>query len=118
MPTTGRAQDKFCPPSNADMTMTCHACMAPCRSTGSRRDARAHEPPRSKARRDPSGISPRATRPSCRSSSWADRLIATFAERAEIWLDASSLVAGIKMLLGADPKKDYKDKVAEVDLRR
>ena len=30
------------------------------------------------------------------------------AERAEIWLDASSLVAGIKMLFGADPKHDYK----------
>lgn len=40
------------------------------------------------------------------------------AEKAEIWQDASSLVAGIKMLLGADPKQDYKDKVAEVDLRR
>jgi general stress protein 26 len=39
------------------------------------------------------------------------------AERAEIWVDASSLVAGIKLLLGADPKKDYKDKVAEVELR-
>jgi hypothetical protein len=39
------------------------------------------------------------------------------AERAEIWIDASSLVAGIKMLFGADPKKDYKDKVAEVELR-
>jgi hypothetical protein len=38
-------------------------------------------------------------------------------ERAEIWVDASSLVAGIKLLLGADPKKDYKDKVAEVALR-
>ena len=38
-------------------------------------------------------------------------------ERAEIWSDASSLVAGIKMLLGSDPKKDYKDKVAEVSLR-
>ena len=40
------------------------------------------------------------------------------AEKAEIWQDASSLVSGIKMLLGADPKQDYKDKVAEVDLRR
>jgi general stress protein 26 len=40
------------------------------------------------------------------------------AERAEIWLDASSLVAGIKLLLGADPKEDYKENVAEVDLRR
>jgi general stress protein 26 len=39
------------------------------------------------------------------------------AERAEIWLDGSSIIAGIKMLFGADPKKDYKDKVAEVTLR-
>jgi general stress protein 26 len=39
------------------------------------------------------------------------------AERAEIWLDASSLVAGIKMLLGSDPKADYRDKVARVELR-
>lgn len=39
------------------------------------------------------------------------------AERAEIWLDASSVVAGIKMLLGVDPKPDYKDKVAQVNLR-
>ena len=38
-------------------------------------------------------------------------------ERAEIWLDASSMIAGIKLLLGADPKEDYKDKVAEVTLR-
>jgi general stress protein 26 len=39
------------------------------------------------------------------------------AERAEIWVDASSLVAGIKLLLGVDPKQDYRDKVAEVSLR-
>lgn len=38
------------------------------------------------------------------------------AESAEIWLDGSSLVAGVKMLLGVDPKKDYRDKVAEVSL--
>ena len=37
-------------------------------------------------------------------------------ENAEIWIDASSMVAGIKMLLGIDPKEDYKDKVAEVTL--
>jgi hypothetical protein len=37
-------------------------------------------------------------------------------ENAEIWIDASSMVAGIKMLLGMDPKEDYKDKVAEVAL--
>ena len=38
------------------------------------------------------------------------------AERAEIWENGSSLVAGIKALLGSDPKKDYQDKVAEVQL--
>ena len=37
-------------------------------------------------------------------------------EKAEIWQDASSLIAGIKMLFGADPKQDYKDKVAKVSL--
>ena len=40
------------------------------------------------------------------------------AEHAEVWLDASSIVAGIKMLLGVDPKKDYREKAGEVDLRR
>jgi len=39
------------------------------------------------------------------------------ADHAEIWQDASSLLAGIKLLLGIDPKKDYKDQVAEVSLR-
>ena len=39
------------------------------------------------------------------------------AERAEIWLDASSLAAGIKLLFGADPKEEYKDNVAKVSLR-
>ncbi|CAN5674367.1 pyridoxamine 5'-phosphate oxidase family protein [soil metagenome] len=39
------------------------------------------------------------------------------AEKAEIWLDASSLMAGIKMLFGVDPKEDYKDKVGTVHLR-
>ena len=43
-------------------------------------------------------------------------LIELNAESAEIWIDASSTVAGIKMLLGIDPKQDYKDKVAEVQL--
>lgn len=35
---------------------------------------------------------------------------------AEIWIDASSIVAGLKMLIGMDPKEDYKDKVATVTL--
>lgn len=37
-------------------------------------------------------------------------------EHAEVWLNGSSLVAGVKMLLGADPKRDYRDKVREIDL--
>ncbi|RYE54601.1 MAG: general stress protein [Rhizobiaceae bacterium] len=37
-------------------------------------------------------------------------------ERAEIWEDEWSLVAGIKLLLGVDPKKDYQKKVADVTL--
>jgi general stress protein 26 len=36
---------------------------------------------------------------------------------AEIWENANSLLAGIKMMFGADPKADYRDKVAKVDLR-
>ena len=44
------------------------------------------------------------------------RLLRFDAERAEIWLDGSSLVAGIKSLLGVDPKQDYKDDKATVSL--
>ena len=39
------------------------------------------------------------------------------AEDAEIWLNANSIFAGIKMLFGSDPKKDYKDNVAQVKFR-
>ncbi|MEO7050801.1 MAG: pyridoxamine 5'-phosphate oxidase family protein [Rhodanobacter sp.] len=39
------------------------------------------------------------------------------AERAEVWLNESNMLAGVKMLFGSDPKEDYKDKVGEVDLR-
>lgn len=35
-------------------------------------------------------------------------------DEAQIWLNESSLLAGVKVLLGSDPKEDYKDKVAEV----
>lgn len=45
------------------------------------------------------------------------QLIRLDAESATIWLDDSSLFAGIKMALGvSDPKQDYKDKVADVAL--
>jgi general stress protein 26 len=36
---------------------------------------------------------------------------------AKIWENANNVLAGIKMLLGVDPKKDYRDKVAELPLR-
>ncbi len=39
------------------------------------------------------------------------------AERAEIWLNESNLLAGVKMLLGVNPQADYADKVADVPLR-
>lgn len=37
-------------------------------------------------------------------------------DQAEVWKSGSSLVAGLKLLFGRDPKKDYADKVAKVDL--
>lgn len=37
-------------------------------------------------------------------------------DEAEIWLEGSSLVAGVKAMLGIDPKKDYEDNVGEVKL--
>lgn len=38
-------------------------------------------------------------------------------EHAEVWLNESSMLAGVKMLFGSDPRDDYKDKVGDVDLR-
>lgn len=35
---------------------------------------------------------------------------------AQIWLNENNLFAGLKMLLGADPKAEYKDKVAQTRL--
>jgi general stress protein 26 len=37
-------------------------------------------------------------------------------ERAQVWLNEHSLWAAVKLLLGSDPKQDYKDKVADVRL--
>lgn len=38
-------------------------------------------------------------------------------EHAEIWLNENPMLAGVKLMLGMDPKKHYRDRVAEVDLR-
>jgi general stress protein 26 len=37
-------------------------------------------------------------------------------DRGQVWENASSLLAGLKMLMGKDPKAEYQDKVARVDL--
>jgi len=44
------------------------------------------------------------------------RLLRLDAERAQIWLNENNLLAGVRLLLGGDPKKEYKDKIAEVEL--
>ena len=44
------------------------------------------------------------------------RLLRLDAEEAQIWLNENNLFAGLKMLLGVDPQKDYADKVATVEL--
>lgn len=44
------------------------------------------------------------------------RLLRFDPEGAEIWRNDSSLLAGIKMLVGIDPKPDYQDNVAKVRL--
>ena len=40
------------------------------------------------------------------------------AEHAEVWIDASSFIAGIKLMLGFDPKKEYRGKTGDVQLGR
>ena len=37
---------------------------------------------------------------------------------AHVWLNENSLLAGVKLLLGSDPKESYKDKAGDVDLAR
>lgn len=37
-------------------------------------------------------------------------------DHAQIWLNENSLFAGVKLLLGRDPKTDYADKVADLRL--
>ena len=44
------------------------------------------------------------------------QLIRLDPEHAKVWLNENSLWAAVKLLLGSDPKRDYKDKVADVRL--
>jgi general stress protein 26 len=44
------------------------------------------------------------------------RLLRLDPERAQVWLNENNLWAAVKLLLGKDPKQEYKDKVADVRL--
>ena len=37
---------------------------------------------------------------------------------AQVWLNDHSLLAGVKLLMGRDPKKEYADKTAKLNLTR
>jgi general stress protein 26 len=37
---------------------------------------------------------------------------------AQVWLNEHSLFAGVKLLMGRDPKRDYKDKVADIQMNQ
>lgn len=39
-------------------------------------------------------------------------------DRAQVWLNENSVFAGMALLLGRDPKKEYQRKVADVNLRQ
>jgi general stress protein 26 len=45
------------------------------------------------------------------------RLLRFEPENAQVWENESSFLAGVKLLLGIDPKRSYEDKVANLDLR-
>lgn len=45
------------------------------------------------------------------------RLLRFEPEHAQVWENDSSFLAGVKLLLGIDPKRSYEDKVADIDLR-
>ena len=44
------------------------------------------------------------------------RLLRMDTAGAHVWLNENSMVAGIKLLLGSDPKESYEDKAGPVDL--
>ena len=44
------------------------------------------------------------------------RLVRLDVADAHVWLNENSLLAGVKLLLGIDPKKSYRDKAGDVNL--
>jgi general stress protein 26 len=45
------------------------------------------------------------------------RLLRLDPERAQVWLNENNLWAAVKLLLGSDPRQEYKDKVGDIQLR-
>lgn len=45
------------------------------------------------------------------------RLLRMDTAHAHVWLNENSMLAGVKMMLGVDPKKSYGDKAGDVQLR-
>jgi general stress protein 26 len=45
------------------------------------------------------------------------RLLRLDLDHAHVWLNENSAFSSIKLMLGSDPKEDYKDKVAHVSLQ-
>lgn len=45
------------------------------------------------------------------------RLLRMDTADAHVWLNENSLLAGVKLVFGSDPKKHYEDKTGDVDLR-
>jgi general stress protein 26 len=46
------------------------------------------------------------------------RLLRFDPEWAQVWLNEDSLFSALKLMLGRDPKREYRDKVADVNLAR
>ena len=44
------------------------------------------------------------------------RLLRMDPAEAHVWLNENSLLAGVKMLLGVDPKQAYEDKTGDIDI--
>jgi general stress protein 26 len=44
------------------------------------------------------------------------RLLRFDPESAQVWLNENSVFSALKLMLGRDPKQEYKDKVADVKL--
>lgn len=44
------------------------------------------------------------------------RLLRFDPDRAQVWLNENSVFSALKLMLGRDPKQEYKDKVADVKL--